>query len=116
MTYQVFHFPIMCWEMRPEAGWLLNMFCWLVWRHDFSCDEDTLWRHNVLDIDVVPNVHLRHQFLDFARRNSLFKRDVNDKMAYVLPVFEVKAGKKFPGNKKELLEGVGYTAADNQKF
>jgi len=59
----------------------------------------------ISDIDVMPNVGLRHQFLELAARRLLFS-DVRDLTAYVLPAFEVRKGSKFPKDKKELLEGV----------
>ena len=54
----------------------------------------------------MPNVGLRHQFLSFASRHSLFD-DVTDLRAYVVPAFEVRKGFEFPKDKKELLNGVG---------
>ncbi|CAK8679655.1 unnamed protein product [Clavelina lepadiformis] len=60
----------------------------------------------LVDIDVMPNVGLRSQFLEFAERKSLFKKGGGDQTAYVLPVFEVKKGFPFPRNKNQLLQGV----------
>ncbi|XP_078491692.1 beta-1,4-glucuronyltransferase 1 [Ciona intestinalis] len=60
----------------------------------------------LVDIDVMPNVGLRNQFIEFANRNSLFNTSVMDLTAYVVPVFEVLAGLEFPKDKKQLLNGV----------
>ena len=62
----------------------------------------------------MPNVGLRHQFLDFASRHSLFD-DVTEQTAFVLPAFEVKEGLKFPEDKKELLEGVRSSSSAREK-
>uniref|UniRef100_H2ZCX2 Beta-1,4-glucuronyltransferase 1 n=1 Tax=Ciona savignyi TaxID=51511 RepID=H2ZCX2_CIOSA len=60
----------------------------------------------LVDIDVMPNVGLRTQFIDFANRHSLFTTSVTDMTAYVVPVFEVLAGLEFPKDKNLLLAGV----------
>jgi len=76
-----------------------------LWEH---CKADALITFGSFeDIDVVPNVGLRKQFIDFAQRNGLFDATSDDKTAYVLPAFEVLKGFEFPEEKRQLLLGVG---------
>jgi hypothetical protein len=61
----------------------------------------------VADIGMVPSQDLRAMFVDFAHVNGLFNKtgelsDINQKVAYVLPNYEIRAEVQSPRNKKEL--------------
>uniref|UniRef100_T1J8L2 Beta-1,4-glucuronyltransferase 1 n=1 Tax=Strigamia maritima TaxID=126957 RepID=T1J8L2_STRMM len=58
----------------------------------------------VVDVDMVPNVDLHDEFLEFARAQRLFdanRRD--DKTVYVVPAFEAREGTPVPRDKTDLL-------------
>jgi beta-1,4-glucuronyltransferase 1 len=59
----------------------------------------------MVDIDLHPSARLRDRFLAFATRAKLFKESQkDDKTAYVVPVFEAKAGIQLPDDKEQLLQ------------
>ena len=57
---------------------------------------------------MIPSEGLRENFVSFAQVNSLFNKsgepneDINQKVAYVLPNYEIRQEKKSPRDKKEL--------------
>ncbi|XP_030854718.1 beta-1,4-glucuronyltransferase 1 [Strongylocentrotus purpuratus] len=63
--------------------------------------------HFVLDIDMLPSVGLRENFLNFVKGSSSLwlDEDMVQQMVFVLPAFEMddRAVSKVPGDKKELL-------------
>ena len=62
----------------------------------------------VADIGMIPSEGLRENFVNFAHVNSLFNKSgenndaINQKVAYVLPNYEIRQEKKSPRDKKEL--------------
>ena len=57
----------------------------------------------VTDIDMVPNEGLRNSFLSFAARAGLSHSQDEQKVVYVVPVYEIPEGVSVPRNKKDLL-------------
>lgn len=53
----------------------------------------------IIDIDMVPNLKLRDNFLNFASSLQLNSK----KIVYVVPVFEVQTDAPIPENKNELI-------------
>lgn len=56
---------------------------------------------------MIPSENLRSMFVDFAHVNGLFNKtgqmsQINQKIAYVLPNYEIRAEKKSPRDKKDL--------------
>ena len=62
----------------------------------------------VADIGMIPSEGLRENFVNFAHVNSLFNKSgenndaINQKVAYVLPNYEIRQEKKSPRDKIEL--------------
>ena len=59
------------------------------------------------DIGMIPSENLRDTFVEFARQNHLFSRStemgiLNEKVAYVLPTYEIRTENSTPKSKKEL--------------
>ena len=59
------------------------------------------------DIGMIPSENLRDTFVEFARENKLFSRSseigrLNEKVAYVLPTYEIRTENSTPKNKKDL--------------
>lgn len=59
----------------------------------------------LIDVDVMPSLHMREGFNDFAQRHSLYEPN-NNKAVFVVPVFEIVKGHKCPNNKTELKASV----------
>ena len=56
----------------------------------------------LVDIDVMPSIGMRDDFLDFAKRNSVFDNPLYDRSVFVIPCFELQYGLECPNDKTEL--------------
>ncbi|KAK6634007.1 hypothetical protein RUM44_004614 [Polyplax serrata] len=58
----------------------------------------------VIDIDMVPNLNLRTNFLNFSQK--LKQSPNNEKSVFIVPVFESEGSANVPRNKTELIEQI----------
>ena len=56
----------------------------------------------LVDIDVMPSIGMRDDFLDFAKRNSVYDNPLYDRSVFVIPCFELQYGLECPNDKTEL--------------
>ena len=57
----------------------------------------------LIDVDVLPSIDLRSNFIAYAHRNNLIGNK-KEKRVYVVPVFEIKQGYPVPMTKRALLD------------
>ena len=85
-----------------------NVFVFVFLFEVFSNLFKFLLKILVADIGMIPSEGLRENFVNFAHVNSLFNKSgenndaINQKVAYVLPNYEIRQEKKSPRDKKEL--------------
>jgi len=53
----------------------------------------------LVDIDVMPSLGLRDDFVDFARRQDVFDNAAFDRTVFVIPCFELQSGLTCPDDK-----------------
>ena len=56
----------------------------------------------LIDVDVMPSLQMREQFLSFATKRQIF--ETSEKLVFVVPVFEKKKESRCPNNKIELID------------